>query len=139
MVFFKNPFKQLQMSEHMTLQVVLRMCYGVNSVKTWSFLCTVIFVICNCVKHGGGGGYLSDYSKEHKIIPFKKRRSRTKCPKHSSNICELYCKNCEVPICVQCASSSEHHGHTLVEMIKLLEKQICSTYRFTRIREFHLS
>lgn len=71
----------------------------------------------------GGGGFFPIIPKEHKIIPFKKQRSTTKCPKHSSNICELYCKNCEVPICVQCASSSEHHGHTLVEMIKILEEQ----------------
>lgn len=43
----------------------------------------------------GGVWHLTDYSKEHKMIPFKKRRS---------------------------TSSSEHHGHTFVEMIKIVEK-----------------
>lgn len=121
LVFFKNPFKQLKMSEHdppSSAQNVLRCQFCEN---------LVLFMYCDICHmqlcKAWGGGFFPIIPKEHKIIPFKKQRSTTKCPKHSSNICELYCKNCEVPICVQCASSSEHHGHTLVEMIKILEEQ----------------
>nr|XP_034309668.1 tripartite motif-containing protein 45-like isoform X1 [Crassostrea gigas] len=69
------------------------------------------------------GEHLSEFAKEHKIVPYEKRGSTTKCLNHSSKVCELYCDQCDIPICAECTSSTHHQGHTFVYIVKILEKQ----------------
>ena len=58
----------------------------------------------------------SDESKEHHIVPFDMRGSTSKCPKHSEKYCILHCKQCNIPICSLCVSSSVHNQHDTAEI-----------------------
>ncbi|XP_065927000.1 tripartite motif-containing protein 2-like [Magallana gigas] len=67
------------------------------------------------------GEHLSDESKEHKVVLFKKRGLNPKCSKHSTQLCDLHCEQCNIPICVECVSSGEHLGHKQVGILKILD------------------
>eukprot|EP00105_Crassostrea_gigas_P015997 XP_011433199.1 PREDICTED: uncharacterized protein LOC105332340 [Crassostrea gigas] len=69
------------------------------------------------------GEHILDESSEHKVVVFKKRGLAPSCSKHSKKLCELHCKQCDIPICLQCISFGEHHGHELVEISKILENK----------------
>ncbi|XP_065928092.1 E3 ubiquitin-protein ligase TRIM71-like [Magallana gigas] len=67
------------------------------------------------------GKHLLDESKEHKVVPFKKRGLNPKCSKHSTQLCDLHCEHCDIPICLECVSSNEHLGHKQVGNLKILD------------------
>uniref|UniRef100_A0A8W8JHB1 B box-type domain-containing protein n=1 Tax=Magallana gigas TaxID=29159 RepID=A0A8W8JHB1_MAGGI len=69
------------------------------------------------------GEHLSDESTEHKVVPFKKRGLNPKCSKHSTQLCDLHCEKCDIPICVECVSSGEHLGHKMVGILKIVENK----------------
>nr|XP_034334042.1 uncharacterized protein LOC117691652 [Crassostrea gigas] len=69
------------------------------------------------------GEHISDESKEHKVVPFRKRRSTPKCPTHFFKQCELHCEQCDIPICLQCVSSGKHEQHEKVDALTNLEKK----------------
>lgn len=67
------------------------------------------------------GEHISDESKEHKIVTFEKRRSTQKCQIHSSSICQLYCHQCDIPICTHCVSSKKHLSHNFEDILTTLQ------------------
>uniref|UniRef100_K1Q5Q6 Tripartite motif-containing protein 3 n=1 Tax=Magallana gigas TaxID=29159 RepID=K1Q5Q6_MAGGI len=74
------------------------------------------------------GEHLLDESKEHTVVPFKKRGLNPKCSKHSTQLCDIHCEQCDIhceqcniPICLECVSSGEHLGHKQVGILKILQ------------------
>lgn len=74
------------------------------------------------------------------MLPLKYWGSIPKCQKHSTRICELYCKQCDIPICAFCVSSEKHQGHDVEEILKIIErKKLRFTEGLKRFRKYHLS
>ncbi|XP_062568444.1 tripartite motif-containing protein 72-like [Saccostrea cucullata] len=71
------------------------------------------------------GEHLSDSTKRHRVVPYKEKIStpnNPKCPKHSKN-CELYCEQCDIPVCSTCISSGNHRGHHLSDVLQKLSSK----------------
>ncbi|XP_056008579.1 E3 ubiquitin-protein ligase TRIM71-like [Ostrea edulis] len=94
----------------------------------------------NCV-----GKHLLDSSRKHRVIPFIEKSSAPKvypkCPTHADKQSELYCEECDVPVCSTCVSK-KHRGHNLCDVLEKfsakteslqkdleeLESRICPRY-----------
>ncbi|XP_061171173.1 uncharacterized protein LOC133180717 [Saccostrea echinata] len=71
------------------------------------------------------GEHLSDSTKKHRVVPYKERTSTPnypKCPAHSKN-CELYCEQCDIPVCSTCISSGKHKGHHLSDVLQKISSK----------------
>ncbi|XP_052718089.1 E3 ubiquitin-protein ligase TRIM71-like [Crassostrea angulata] len=69
--------------------------------------------------------HFSDSSKVHKVVSLKQYLTTLnypKCKKHPTKQCELHCKQCDIPICVQCISG-EHLGHKPVDILITFESK----------------
>lgn len=109
------------MDQQYNLQDVLRCC--LCEIQVPGLYCDICNTpLCSiCVEK-----HLLDESNEHKIVLFKTRtfnQSLPKCTEHTRKQCELYCKNCDIPICVACTCSEEHQGHFFEEVSQSFEFQ----------------
>ncbi|XP_056000287.1 tripartite motif-containing protein 2-like [Ostrea edulis] len=72
----------------------------------------------NCV-----GKHLLDSSKRHNVVPFKQKKSTPnypECPTHADKHCELYCEDCDVPVCINCVTTDKHRGHKISDILEKL-------------------
>ena len=70
--------------------------------------------------------HILDETTEHKVVSIKQTLSvllYPPCLKHFSKKCELYCEQCTIPICVQCASTQEHRGHGFKDLLECVERR----------------
>lgn len=97
-------------TDESNLQDVVRCYYCENPNPSLHCKVCTLHLCKQCV-----GKHFSDETADHIVTPFRLRNA--KCQKHSTNMCDFYCNQCNILICVQCASSSEHSGHNFTNMV----------------------
>lgn len=66
--------------------------------------------------------HVSNQSIMHKVVPFTLKGCITICKLHLSHLCDQFCEQCCIPICMVCAST-EHNGHEFTEVVVKLERK----------------
>ncbi|XP_061180685.1 tyrosine-protein kinase Fer-like [Saccostrea echinata] len=100
-------------------QDVIRCSLCDNAVEYHCTLCHVRLCSECTSKH------LSDKSKKHEIAEFTSEKDtlkRHECPSHDSNNCEIYCRNCKIPVCSKCVVGV-HRQHDFIELDDFLEEK----------------
>ncbi|XP_062585784.1 uncharacterized protein LOC134247427 [Saccostrea cucullata] len=73
-----------------------------------------------------GKHMISDESKDHKVVKYQVKKSTPLypgCTTHSKERCEMYCNQCDIPVCSTCIASDQHLGHKLSKILQIVEKQ----------------
>ncbi|XP_061165936.1 tripartite motif-containing protein 2-like [Saccostrea echinata] len=73
-----------------------------------------------------GKHMISDESKDHKVVKFQARKSTPLypvCTSHNKDRCEMYCKQCDIPVCLSCLASKQHLGHELSKILQVLDEK----------------
>ncbi|XP_061167354.1 E3 ubiquitin-protein ligase TRIM71-like [Saccostrea echinata] len=80
--------------------------------------------LVNLCKACVGEHMISDESNEHEIVRFILRKSTPiypVCKTHVEERCEMYCNQCDFPVCATCIASDQHLGHKLLKILQVLE------------------
>ncbi|XP_061165282.1 tripartite motif-containing protein 2-like [Saccostrea echinata] len=65
-------------------------------------------------------------SNVHKVVKFQDRKLTTlyiACTTHDKERCKMYCKQCDIPVCISCISSNQHLGHELSKILQVLDEK----------------
>ncbi|XP_062609352.1 E3 ubiquitin-protein ligase TRIM71-like [Saccostrea cucullata] len=82
--------------------------------------------LVNLCKACVGEHMIPDQFKKHEIVPFQLRKSTPLypvCKSHSKERCEMYCKQCDIPVCASCLTSDKHLGHKLLKVLQVLDEK----------------
>ncbi|XP_062595658.1 uncharacterized protein LOC134257017 [Saccostrea cucullata] len=98
----------------------LKFSSSVTCVKELHYRVIVNFVRLTCVRPVYSS--ISRDRQKHRVVPYKERTStpnNPKCHMHSKN-CELYCEQCDIPVCSNCLSTGKHKEHPLSDVLQKL-------------------
>ncbi|XP_062569905.1 E3 ubiquitin-protein ligase TRIM45-like [Saccostrea cucullata] len=65
-------------------------------------------------------------SKDHKVVKFQDRNSThiyPTCTTHDKKQCEMYCTQCDIPVCISCVALNQHLGHELSKILQVLNEK----------------
>ncbi|XP_062579989.1 tyrosine-protein kinase Fer-like [Saccostrea cucullata] len=100
-------------------QDIIRCSLCVNEVDYYCKTCNV--KLCSeCTSQ-----HLFDKGKVHEVVGFNGEKESLKgpeCPSHTSNNCEIFCRNCEIPICTKCVVGI-HKQHDFTDLDDFLEEK----------------
>ena len=85
------------------------------------------------------GEHLMQESSDHNVILVSKLWSYNypKCYTHDTQICEVYCKRCDLNLCADCISSGDHEQHEKITILKRCDNIKTSLRRaLTELEEF---
>lgn len=72
---------------------------------------------------------LKKSNKGHNVVDYKEKTQHGDilyCKTHDQEKCELYCEQCEIPVCSKCLSGKSHKGHDYTETSALFDlKRTC--------------
>ncbi|XP_034306160.2 uncharacterized protein [Magallana gigas] len=69
-------------------------------------------------------------TKNHEIVPYKKRNRPLpveKCKIHPTKHIDLFCEECQIPICSKCTGTKEHRGHKVTDL-EMVFAEKCSLF-----------
>ena len=65
----------------------------------------------------------------HNVVEYQSKgacRAHVYCATHDHMVCELYCEQCEIPVCSKCLTCTSHKGHDYKEIATVLDaKKFC--------------
>ncbi|XP_062612215.1 E3 ubiquitin-protein ligase TRIM45-like [Saccostrea cucullata] len=84
--------------------------------------------LVNLCKACVGEHISTDESKDHKVVKFDSRKSTLLFPgceshSHDEERCEMYCNQCDIPVCNTCIASDHHLGHKYSKILQILDEK----------------
>ncbi|XP_062610457.1 E3 ubiquitin-protein ligase TRIM71-like [Saccostrea cucullata] len=82
--------------------------------------------LVNLCKACVGEHTISVGSKKHEIVSFKLRKAipiYPGCVSHVKERCEMYCNQCDIPVCITCITANHHLGHELSKIAEFFYKR----------------
>nr|XP_022315206.1 E3 ubiquitin-protein ligase TRIM71-like [Crassostrea virginica] len=58
-------------------------------------------------------------NRSHEVVPYRQRRHqlpKEKCKQHPTKYIDMYCDDCNIPLCSQCSTMPDHLRHKLVDL-----------------------
>ncbi|XP_062602405.1 tripartite motif-containing protein 55-like [Saccostrea cucullata] len=82
--------------------------------------------LVNLCKACVGEHISTNESKDHKVVKYQVKKSTPLypgCKTHIKERSEMYCKQCDIPVCNTCIASDQHLGHKFITILQILDEQ----------------
>nr|XP_022341634.1 LOW QUALITY PROTEIN: tripartite motif-containing protein 45-like [Crassostrea virginica] len=84
----------------------------------------------------------SPKTKIHEVVLYQYRNQQLpveKCEIHPKRNVDMFCKECQIPLCSKCSTRKDHHGHTFDDLEEIYtEKYTLQQTEFSKIQKYFL-